>query len=86
MKIPSNGPWLEDGLKIIGPKNPIINPILPVINPPIIMYFDKPFEIVPVCFHTKKPMVNAINNDTIIGMAGILWAPGIKEKGTQKIK
>ena len=86
MKIPSNGPWFEDGLKIIGPTKPIRNPILPVIIPPIIMYFDKPCEIVPVCFHTKTPMITAINNDPIIGMARILWAPGINELDTQKIK
>ena len=86
IKIPSKGPWLEDGLKIIGPINPIINPILPIIIPPIIMYLNKPFDIAPVCFHTKNPMITAINNETIIGIAGILWAPGINEKGTQKIK
>ncbi len=50
------------------------------------MYFNKPFEIDPVFFHTKTPMLIAIINETITGMAGILLAPGINEKGTQKIK
>ena len=82
IKIPSRGPWSEDGLKIIGPKKPRINPILPIIIPPKKIYLNKLFETAAVFFQTTTPMPIAISNDgndVTIGIVEIICISGITQ-------
>ena len=47
IKIPSSGPWFEEGVKIIGPKKPKIKPAIPRIIPKAMIYAGRLFEILP---------------------------------------
>ena len=54
MKMPSSGPWLAPGMKMIGPKKPAENPMPPVTSAPTSTALTKPGCVVDVRRHTER--------------------------------
>ena len=85
MKIPSRGPWLASGVKMIGPKNPAEKPMPPATIAPYatldanLSGTDSDFD------QTYRPTTIAHSNETRLP---IHHCPckGINANGTQKIK
>lgn len=82
INMPSRGPWLACGLKIIGPKNPAQKPIEPNTIAPSKMLVIIPFGAEPIFFEVYHAAVTAANREMRLGIQRCS-VNGNRENGTQ---